>query len=398
MIILDGKTDGGTKNDSFEAAFTRSSSPLPDYHTSEALHWKSIASPPKRPKVDPRIWKQLYSLSLSINQKPEPPPNLFDLDFSNSFWDDIEDANPPALLQLSTSGAISMNRDAKETSVLFSVVMTYSSMDVRRQTNICFSSTGMNRGLSIYVPQHLGVNDALALDIVVLLPQVTATVDNFVTYLPMLSQDFGDLGPHLSFNQLTLEGAACPITCKSLHASQISVKNLAALIEGTFNVTCGLTLDTVKGCSVVSNITLTQPLFPTRPTILNIDTGDSMINANVLLNSPQLSVPESSHPPAFAALIKNFNGPLNLSIAHQQNCTFSAQTKMDQVTVKGSWPSPQNDPTGAHRPWTLDLDQNTSSLASGWTGWGPRPMRNVVQSDVNIISALSPVLLQFGPS
>jgi len=75
MIILDGEADGQTKEDTYngltlrhpQAAFTRSTSPLPDYDTSEAQHWKAIAEPPVRWKVDPRFWKAgLYALAIYV--------------------------------------------------------------------------------------------------------------------------------------------------------------------------------------------------------------------------------------------------------------------------------------------------------------------------------------------
>lgn len=75
MIILDGEADGRTKEDTYngltlrhpQAALTRSTSPLPDYDTSEAQHWKAVAEPPVRWKVDPRFWKAgLYALVIYI--------------------------------------------------------------------------------------------------------------------------------------------------------------------------------------------------------------------------------------------------------------------------------------------------------------------------------------------
>lgn len=71
MIILDGEAGAGTKDGPYQgltlrhpsAAFTRTSSLLlPDYNTSEALHWKTAAlsssePPPKPRRVNPQIWK-----------------------------------------------------------------------------------------------------------------------------------------------------------------------------------------------------------------------------------------------------------------------------------------------------------------------------------------------------
>lgn len=46
---------------------------------------------------------------------------------------------------------VQMNQDVKETSVVFNLAMTYSSSELLKQTNICFSNMGSSRGLSIFV-------------------------------------------------------------------------------------------------------------------------------------------------------------------------------------------------------------------------------------------------------
>ena len=77
MIILDGQANGRTKDfeDTYngltlrhpQAALTRSTSPLPDYDTSEAQHWKNTAQPPARWNLDPRFWKAgLYALAIYL--------------------------------------------------------------------------------------------------------------------------------------------------------------------------------------------------------------------------------------------------------------------------------------------------------------------------------------------
>ncbi|KAF9482119.1 hypothetical protein BDN70DRAFT_802046 [Pholiota conissans] len=483
MIILDREEAGLEKEDRYggltlrhpSAAYTRSSSLLlPDYNTSEALHYKltSPAPPPRQPRVDPRIWKAaLYALAVyiflslviivpvAVIKTRKQSQDRYRNDYEGSLWDDIEDAGSPSLLQLSTSGpmavdlnktcnvwqsppsnntalaryrlppsglitlrsnatydptkpvylngnlVVQMNKDVKETSVVFNLAMAYSNPAVLKQTN---------------VPPELSLDDQLGFDITVLLPQVKATVDVFITYLPMLSQSFGELGPSIKFGTITLEGAARPIVSQSLQAQQISVKNVAASIEGTYNVTASLTLDTVKG-PVSSNITLTQTAYPMRPILLEIDSGDSQIMANVMLDSSRLSAP-SKKSPAFGLQVRNFNGPTNLTVAYAENSpnttmllraqnnlaptkitmdpryqgTFSVKTKMDQVTIK-DYATEADDPAGSQKSRTLQYTQTASDTVSGWAGWGPRPMRPPKQqSAIDIFSALSPVLLNFG--
>jgi len=119
-------------------------------------------------------------------------------------------------------------------------------------------------------------------------------------------------------------------------------------------------------------------------------------------------------------LVKNFNGPLNLGITLEDNArvsplqlqvqnshaltsvsldsdyqgSFSVQSKMSQVTVKDTAPLLRD-----KQARTLVYDQHFTACASGWVGWGLRPMARprAVQSCVEIVSALSPVTLIFGP-
>ena len=71
---------------------------------------------------------------------------------------------------------------------------------------------------------------------------------------------------------------------------------------------------------------------------------------------------------------------------------------MSQVFVKDTAQSPRDDPANAGRLRTLAYDQSSEARASGWVGWGFKPMGNhACQSYVEIVSALSPVTLTFGP-
>ncbi|KAF8160832.1 hypothetical protein B0H34DRAFT_698295 [Crassisporium funariophilum] len=318
--------------------------------------------------------------------------------------------------------SVDMNENPKASMIDITVDMHSSSKRLQRQTSICFNEVGPSRGLSLYIPADLGDADVLWFSIHVALPQVKSTVDSFVTYLPMFSQVYGDLGQQLSFGQFALEGALGSITCKFLQAHQISVKNIAAPIFGAFNVSDALTVDCIRG-SITGNITLSPLPLQIRPTLLSLDTGDSAIKANITLNAPPIS-PPTPNSPTFAAQVNNFNGPLRLDIAYtkassispfrlqvQNNLaqsminfdanfygTFSAQTKMSLLSVTDRARSVQDDPTGANRNRTISFDLRTPSRATGWVGWGRRPMVNQrsSQSAVEIVSALSAVNLTFG--
>ena len=145
----------------------------------------------------------------------------------------------------------------------------------------------------------------------------------------------------------------------------------------------------------------------------------SSIDANITLDSFE---DPSNGAPGFAALVKNFNGSLNLAITLRNNAadspfqmqvqnnnaptsvsldsyyqgSFSVETKMSRVIVKDT---ARDDPAKAKRPRTLVYDQQLSDYAAGWVGWGSRPMAgsHAVQSCLEIESALSPATLTFGP-
>ena len=101
-----------------------------------------------------------------------------------------------------------------------------------------------------------------------------------VAYLPLFSQTFGDMTHNVWFNEIAIEGTDSPIHCRvclishstvkssdtaqGLAASEISVKNALAPIEGCFNATESLTLDTVQGW-VLFQAFLGGSLIQTRP-------------------------------------------------------------------------------------------------------------------------------------
>ncbi|KAJ3513317.1 hypothetical protein NLJ89_g3017 [Agrocybe chaxingu] len=166
-----------------------------------------------------------------------------------------------------------MNQDKKEKDIIFNVSMKSSSNNVRLQTNVCFSEQGSSRGLTIYVPDTLGIGDLLTFNILVLLPQRKASIDQFLVYLPLLEHRIGYVQKQIEVTQFTLEGAARPMSCEFLQACQVTFKNIMGSISGSFNVSNSLTLDTIKA-PIHSNVTLTQGRLSPKPVILSMDTGD----------------------------------------------------------------------------------------------------------------------------
>lgn len=161
------------------------------------------------------------------------------------------------------------------------------------------------------IPSNLTNQDILSFSIQVLLPQTSSsTIDNFVTYLPLFSQYFGDFRKHGKFNQINIEGASQNMSCTvgrwcSVHAWRwlLSVFLVLACLSDicekhscanwrhlhchrcsnpwhnwrvrfhfynqclSIFITCHIT------SSIDANITLVQSPTCPKPTLLSIDTG-----------------------------------------------------------------------------------------------------------------------------
>lgn len=356
------------------------------------------------------------SLFTATSQFQLDPTDLITIRSNISYGTDPVDGLTGSLL-------VDVNSDSKAGEVLFKLELQSSSLELRQRTTVCFSDLGDSRGLSIYIPSNLTNQDILSFNIHVLLPQTSSSsINNFVTYLPLFSQSFGDFRKHGNFNQINIEGASQNISCQFMRASQISVKNILAPIEGTFNVTDALTLDTIKG-SIDANITLIQSPTCPKPTLLSLDTGLSGINARVTLLAPLGNSSQSQPPPAFVVHVKTFSGPINLDISHDKSTppsalqvqvqnnmaqstiildakfqgTFNLLTKLAQVSILDFLRSQRDDPTGGNRTRTLVYDQNYVNKALGWVGWGPKESApREMQGCLDVVSSLSPITLDFG--
>lgn len=70
------------------------------------------------------------------------------------------------------------------------------------------------------------------MEITVYLPRVKFKIETFATYLPMFSQDFGDLREYLTVGQFSLEGSHRPINttvCDHLNAHMNCAKTTESL-------------------------------------------------------------------------------------------------------------------------------------------------------------------------
>ncbi|KIK67198.1 hypothetical protein GYMLUDRAFT_37262 [Collybiopsis luxurians FD-317 M1] len=347
----------------------------------------------------------------------------YTLDPSGSFSIRSSAWNTDQNTETEVTGALTVdiNPDPSVTSAVFYLSTVSSSLQIRDECKICFSSDdsdGDSRGLSLYIPANLTARESLSFNITLLFPQSSSSLrlDNLVTYLPMFTQTIGSIGPRVILDKLILEGMQLGINVDSVWANHINVKNLVGPISGSFNATKLLKLDTVKG-SISANLTVVQGPGRKGPTFFSLDTGESEIIADIVLLSP---VPATS-PRNFIGHVKNFDGPIVLNVTHdeytppvpldlrvqnnQAPCNISLDSKFSgnyDVATKlaaasVSWDSTAHDYTGTGQRQMLP-DVDTESQKHGWVGWGNRPAHfdPREQGQVVLVSSLSPVSLTLG--
>jgi len=351
-------------------------------------------------------WQTDLSSPNSVMASFQLPPSGSITIRSNATHDSI------ALDQLNGTLSVSMNDNLLESSILFMVEMQ-SSEDIRNWTSICFIEEGANRGLSILIPNNIGGNVNLTIN--VHLPRVNAYIDFFSTNLPMFSQNFGDLRHYLGFGQFSLEGSYRLINSTYLNASQIVVTNVLSSIQGSFNVTQSLFLESIRG-SIIADIMLSPGYDQIVPTTLSLVTGNSTLNTSITLNAP--SIPPSS--PNFAAQVTNFDGPIQIDVAYgntssnssfQMNVQNNVAPSMDIfpsiISMDGIFEGLFKAQAKLSRVFVQDIRENSSRTidydtllpdrAMGRVSRDPKPPSYLDTSAVNILSALGPVYLTFGP-
>ncbi|KAF9070136.1 hypothetical protein BDP27DRAFT_1324358 [Rhodocollybia butyracea] len=324
--------------------------------------------------------------------------------------------------QVSGRLTVDINPDHSATTAIFHLTAMSTSLGIRDACKICFSpsaSDGDSRGLSLYIPTNLTAHQTLAFNITLLFPQSSSPrqLDNLVTYLPMFTQTIGSISPRVILENLVLEGMHQGIRVDSVWANQISVKNLVGPISGSYNATNLLKLDTVQG-SISAHLTVVQG--PTRdgPTFFSLDTGESEINADVVLLAPTPAT--SSSYINFVGHVKNFDGPITLNITHDKStapvpldlmvqnnqapCNVSLDSKFSgtydistKLAIASAFmKSTPNHTSSGTRCMLPELD--APSAKYGWIGWGEKPAsyNPRQQGQVVVVSSLSPVSLSVG--
>ncbi|KAI0958825.1 hypothetical protein AcV7_004531 [Taiwanofungus camphoratus] len=350
---------------------------------------------------------------------------------------------------LSGTLAVGINDDPTVSDALVSVSMLYSDVSLKDRTSVCLMNISNSNGLYLYVPSNLSESDTLIFNITFLFPQTLSLhVSEFLTWLPHFTQWFTNLTPYVTFDKVTLGGPMSEVIVGSIQASSALVKSALAEIQGNFNVSESLILETVSA-PIAANISLYNSGGYTEITYLSVSTGNAPLNASIALYLP----PGSSHcaqSPNFLANVETFNAPLALALSHMPasmpaavqlragtnlgeavvsvdgkfSGTFNVQTTFADADVleatvpdidmaqfdislyssalrDTSQASPASSGSSPDVGKVVDFDVISSSQMSGWVGTGKRPPKPQNgpngQGSVEVSSTLSSVALLLGP-
>ncbi|KAK0504788.1 hypothetical protein EDD18DRAFT_1126351 [Armillaria luteobubalina] len=384
MIILE-EADQQAKLDSFVAGPTlrfpdravgRSSSPLPDYETSQAQQL-NLATPrkPLHSKVDARFWRAtLYALVIYVAlsvvigvplivtrfaKKHRGPPPWHNDDASLSVqtlsnngvlsletlgcnsWDTIEDDPSHSLFSASTSHTlpangsfsirsnvsheadeaagisgnltVDINPDSSADSVLLLVSLQSSSLQLRQNTHICFMDTGSQRGISLYFPSHLGGAASISVAISLLFPQMPRAIN--IDYLATYLPMFTQVFGDFG-DEIVFNKISIEGASMGIACDFMQAPKISvknALASITGTFNASERLILDNvGGPIYASITLVQDKDRHQPTFFLLDTGNSEINASVTLLAPD----RYNDPLNFIGNVKNFNGPLTLNVSH----------------------------------------------------------------------------------
>ncbi|TFK20977.1 hypothetical protein FA15DRAFT_707641 [Coprinopsis marcescibilis] len=330
------------------------------------------------------------------------------------------------LSQLVGSLTVEMSKDLDQQDAIMNVGIT-ASPNILGAVTVCLNQANSTRGLT---PQAYGVNDTLAVDIRVELPQ-TSSIEAFVTNLPGFAQTIGTVH---GIETLYLEGYNASISCEFAKASFVTISNALAPIRGTFYVGKSIELKGIHSLVEV-NVTLEYSPAPlgdsVEPwTVLDINGAHSPIIANVTLYKPQivqsidnstevsvsgnpfftsvvsyaglidlaLSQP-SDYPPGVTGQTLNVRNSLAATVVKLDSKiadTFTVRSRLDGVRlqVHGNDTTSLTHPEGLTR--LVHLDKQTARKIIGRVEWqGLSESLEPVFSHTDILSSSGSVLLEF---
>ncbi|EAU91770.2 hypothetical protein CC1G_04538 [Coprinopsis cinerea okayama7 len=276
--------------------------------------------------------------------------------------------------------SVDVNPDELQHNIIFNVTVNASNQRTRSNTRICFRKEGRNRGLSIYPPKSVNETDSITVAIQVLLPQAS-TIDDFVTYLPSLSQHFGDLSA-VKLGHVGIEGAAAPLMFELKHLPSSPIDATVALghfetSEAKVNTPYFVTQ--VKSYNGKVNLDFAHDYEPPTIATLRLDVQNALAETNVRLD------------PGFQG---EFLVQTRLA---QVNVTDGVQRQEISGNNTTSVPLSHTNVSDAVEEGRITTyDDLRTDRAVGWVGWSARPksdFERLKQGRVSLRSSMGPINL-----
>ncbi|KZT70999.1 hypothetical protein DAEQUDRAFT_810261 [Daedalea quercina L-15889] len=401
----------------------------------------SVSSIPPSLAAGCNAWTEQTSFSSSLSYDV-PLNDLVFLQSNVSYQSD-----PSTLQDISGTLSVGVNADPNAREGVVSVTMGYSDTSLKDQTSVCLMNFSNSSGLYLYVPSNLSSSDSLTFNVTFLFPQAPPLyILEFITLLPHFDQYFASLSYWVNFDKVTLGGPRSQVNVASIDAAALEVRTALAGIQGSFNVTESLVLETVSA-PIDVNVTLYNP-GNAGPTFLDVSTGNAPLNASVCLYLPPDA--DSSNMPNFMTRFETFNAPLMVVVDHAAesapgilrlraessvgsalvavdsaysgtfdvSTTFAAAdvfsnnvdsleqlSQVDLSYLEGDMSITATGTTKAdavEAGRTLIFDSVQSSRIAGWVGvpprpsLGPSPKHFGKQGGIEVISTLSPAALVLG--
>ncbi|TFK20978.1 hypothetical protein FA15DRAFT_673019 [Coprinopsis marcescibilis] len=228
---------------------------------------------------------------------------------------------------------VDMSSDPLKSDITFEVNVNASSSAILTQTTFCFNHHNTTRGLLINTPDSFDVDDTVFLDIRVQLPW-NSTIDGFITFLPEFSQELGNIH---GVDLLYLEGYNAPISCQYATAGDVTINNMFAPIQGTFNVTRAMRIEASQS-SIDMDLTLTQ-LTAGETISFEVTAQHSPVLVNLTLDElgPKVSSEQnenSIYTISFVTQVNSHNGTVDLSLS--QNPSLAPASVIQTVSIRTS--------------------------------------------------------------
>ncbi|KIJ66012.1 hypothetical protein HYDPIDRAFT_110137 [Hydnomerulius pinastri MD-312] len=200
-------------------------------------------------------------------------------------------------------------------SALVEVKVGYHSTEALAAAKVCKLSRGVNEsGVGVFTPEQAGLleeNEELNFDVKFIVPASSTgslvRVKKLESNLPNFSQEVGELGDLVHFEEISLESTNFPISAKSIATTVGSFVTTNAALAGSFQADRSLDLITTNAC-IQGSIRLLSLEHSDRAqnTALNLSTINGAIETDIALGTL------SGLGGAFDVNARTFNAPLQM--------------------------------------------------------------------------------------